>query len=372
MKRMIHFEIRKLLDRKIIIALAVLLAVNIGYIFLSHYRTIDDDFYHGKKEIIKNVEGRITQEKVDFLSTGLKKNRDLVESGNFDTEHKDPSTYTGYVYGDMNAFEEVYNDVKRVYDYQDMIKAKMVIIDENIERSGSTNQFSLFLKDRLENRKLSSYYDTQGAEAYLGYSQSFVFMIIVNINGVVNYLYYDRNYEMHMLVQITRNGRNKLKLVRYLVMTGFAFVTALLFTACDCLCFHFIYGIDGLTNPVYSLPAYSMSYFEMPLYAFMIVSACIKMILVLIIVSLIVCLAKKIRSGYITIVLSFAASLMIWQNLCVDHDGTLSIIHMLKTFSVHEIFSSYIHDIFIFVLVSMLTLIGLFYLSVRKERYHHD
>ena len=167
MKKMIRFEIKKAFDKKILFSVIVLLVINVGYIVLSNYNEEMKDFYYGKTQIVNKVNGKITQEKVNFLLDGLEKNKNLVENGDFDTEKKDKNTYTGYVYGDMNAFEEIYTDLKRVYDYSSGIDEKIAIINENIQRSNNTIKYSLFLKERLEGRNISSYYDTEGIESYL-------------------------------------------------------------------------------------------------------------------------------------------------------------------------------------------------------------
>ena len=93
MKKMIRFEIKKAFDKKILFSVIVLLVINVCYIVLSNYNEEMKDFYYGKTQIVNKVNGKITQEKVNFLLDGLEKNKNLVENGDFDTEKKDKNTY---------------------------------------------------------------------------------------------------------------------------------------------------------------------------------------------------------------------------------------------------------------------------------------
>ncbi|MEY8301286.1 hypothetical protein [Thomasclavelia ramosa] len=372
MKKMIRFEIKKAFDKKILFSVIVLLVINVGYIVLSNYNEEMKDFYYGKTQIVNKVNGKITQEKVNFLLDGLEKNKNLVENGDFDTEKKDKNTYTGYVYGDMNAFEEIYTDLKRVYDYSSGIDEKIAIINENIQRSNNTNKYSLFLKERLEGRNISSYYDTEGIESYLSYSYSFIFIIIIVVLGGVNYLYYDKRHDMEDMIHITSNGRNRIRKIRYNIMIFFTILISLLFFVSDYLGFYFLYNIDGLTNPIYSLPSYSMSYFEMPIFLLVIITILLKMLGIIVICNFILYLSKKVKSSYITILTSLFIALFLWKNIYTSNDTILSIITILKTFSVHKIFFFYVNDIYIIIAGLCALMVGVSYLYLRRDKMVYD
>lgn len=372
MKKMIRFEIKKAFDKRILFSVIVLLIINVGYIVFSNYNEEMKDFYYGKTQIVNKVKGKITQEKVDFLLDGLEKNKNLVDNGDYDTEKKDKNTYTGYVFGDMNAFEEVYTDLKRVYDYSSDIDGKIAIINENIQRSNNTNQYSLFLKDRLEGRNISSYYDTEGIESYLSYSYSFIFIIIIVVLGEVNYLYYDKKHDMEDMIHITSNGRNKIRKTRYNIMIFFTILVSLLFFVSDYLSFYFLYNINGLTNPIYSLPSYSMSYFEMPIFLLMIVMTLLKILSIIVISCFILYLSKKVKSSYATILISLFMALFLWKNIYTSNDTIISIIRILKTFSVHKILSFYVNDIYIIIAGLCVLMVSFSYLYLRRDKMVYD
>lgn len=369
MKKMIHFEIRKILDKKMILIIMSFLIINIGNIIFSNCTEISSDFYRGKKQIINQVEGIITQEKVDFLANGLKKNTNLVENGNYDTEKKNENTYTGYVYGDMNAFDEVLTSIQNTYDYHKYINDKISIIDENIDRSHNKNAYSMFLKSRIEGRYIMSFYDSQGIEAYLNYSYTFIFLIILVILGGVNYLYYDRNYDMENMIQITKNGKKNIRRIRYLVMFSFSIIISLIFFISEYICFATLYDINGLFNPIYSLPNYSMSYFNMPILLMIIILIITKILGILCLSSVILLCSQKIKFSYFTIAINFIISLFIWNTLFITNTSPLSIVHLFQNFSVHKILSIYINDIYIiFIGLSLILccISGLYFIKGKK------
>lgn len=146
MKKMMFFEIKKLYDKKLLVVFVVLLFFNMVHI-ISESSEVRSDSYRGKRLIINEVEGKITQDKVDFLLDGYNKNSALVAAGEYDTEERDPNTYTGYVFGDMNMFNEIYTDLKRVYEYSNDMETRIKILDENIERDPRSIERSSFHKE---------------------------------------------------------------------------------------------------------------------------------------------------------------------------------------------------------------------------------
>lgn len=362
MKKMIRFEIKKLIDRKVLIVFLVLFIFNAIHIISLHINDVSSQFYQGKRKIVETVEGSITQEKVNFLFDGLKKNTQLVDAGEYDSENGDENTYTGYIFGDMNAFEEVYTDLKRVYEYSYNIDTKLSIIDENIERGHQSHSYSSFLKNQLDGRTISSYYDTQGIQEYLNYSDSIIFIFIFILFGGVNYLYYDRNHDMEKMLNITKYGRFKLKLLRFMILNIFVIVSSLAFLISDYICFSLLYNINGVFNPIYSLPNFHSTYFDISIFSHMALQILLKLLGISCISCLMLLLSKRIKTSYIVLVLCFVISLFMWSNLYTIN-SSFSILNLSQIFSVHNILSFYIHDIFLIAigLVFLLIVMSLCY-----------
>ncbi len=362
MKKMTHFEIKKLIDKKILIVFVLLLIFNIGHIIFTHIDDVSSQFYQGKKKIVEKVKGTITQEKVNFLYKGLERNSKLVEAGAYDSENGDENTYTGYIFGDMNAFEEIYTDLQRVYEYSQEIEKKIVIIDENIERSQQSDSYSSFLKSKLNGRYMSSYYDTQGIKYFLDYSDSLIFIFVFIIFGGINYLYYDRNCDMEKMINITKYGRFKLKVLRYIILNVFVIISSLIFFLSDYISFSLLFDIEGLMNPIYSLSNFYSSYFDLSILSFILLQGILKLLFVSCMSCLMLYLSKKIRINYIVLVICFIVSFCIWTNF-FDIKSTFSVLKLSQSFSMYKIFSFYIHDIFLvaFVLCILFFIMSLLY-----------
>lgn len=349
MKKMTHFEIKKLIDKKVIIVFVILFILNVGNIIFNHIDAVSSQFNQGKNEIVEKVEGQITQEKVDFLLDGLERNTKLVNAGEYDSEHGDENTYTGYIFGDMNAFEEVYTDLKRVYDYSEDINEKLSVINENVERTQQSDSYSLFLKDQLNGRYISSYYDTQGIQCYINYSDSLIFIFIFIIFMGINYLYYDRNHDMEKMIGITRYGRFKLKLMRYIMLNIFVVFSSLVFFLSDYICFSLLYSIKGIFNPIYSLSIFSATYFDISILSYVIFQALLKLLGILCISCFMLFLSRKIKTSYIISILCFITSLLMWSSLYTT-GSELSILNLSQEFSMHKILLFYIHDVFLIII----------------------
>lgn len=367
MKKMIHFEIKKLIDRKVIILFLLLFIFNIAYIGLSNINSISSQFYHGKREIIKEVEGQITQDKVDFLLDGLTKNNKLVDEGQYDSEKGDEDTYTGYIYGDMNAFEEVYTDLKRVYDYNNNIDKKVTIINENIAKNNQMEDYPLFLKNKLEGRYITSYYDTEGVQKYLSYSASIIFILFIVLFTGINYLYYDQSFQMKNMISITKNGRFKLKLLRYILLHVFAFIISLIFFLFDYFIFSLLYDISGLWNPIYSLPSFSSTYFDISVFSYVILQAFTKVLIIECVCCFMVLLSNKIYNSYMCMVTCFGVSVITWLNMYKTENHAFSIQNISQTFSTHKILSFFTHDLYLIILSLSLLFMCMSLLHLRKD-----
>lgn len=349
---MIRFEGKKLLDKKVLIVFIVLLLLNISNIISLNIHEVTSQFYQGKKEIIECVEGVITQEKVTFLFEGLAKNTELVNAGMYDSENGDENTYTGFIYGDMAAFEEVYTDLKRVYDYRDMVAGKLVILEENIERANQANlgsegfgaSYSGFVKNQLEDRAIVSYYDTEGLECYFDYAGSYLFICIFLVFTGINYLYYDRKYDMEKTIYVTSRGRFQLQFMRYSICSVFALIVSVIFLLSDYLCFWFLYDIKGLHNPMYSLSDFAFTSLNISIAAYILLQAFLKIVSVLCINSLMLFLSKKMKVNYVVVVFCFLTTLILWRTFYTT-EGLLSIYELSKEFSVHKICGFYAQDI---------------------------
>ena len=345
MKKMIHFEFKKLVEQKFILILLALLFINVLHITLINRSEVNSPLHRGKNKILDKVEGPFSQEKVNFIQTELNKNKALVEQGDYDTNETDPSTYTGYVFGDMNAFMEIYNDMIRVYNYSDVVNEKLLIQNENLAR-GHQNHLSTFLEKIWSGRDIHEYYDTSGIQKYLDYSNStlFSFAFIIFISS--HYLYYDQHYEMEHLIHATKHGKNTLKYTRYTVLSIATVVVVLSLVLSDLIGFVSIFRLNGLLNPIYSVQGFQLSSLNISILLFMFLKVLVQIIFGLLLALFMMYLSKIIRSNYVTTVLSFIFAMYMWLKLFSLFNAT-SLIHQAKQFSIFKLGSYYIQNVWL-------------------------
>lgn len=75
----------------------------------------------------------------------------LVNENKYSSEEVDDDTYTGYVYGDMSVFQDIYNEMYTAALYNESISEKLDIIEENISnaKQGSSKAVYEELKERM-------------------------------------------------------------------------------------------------------------------------------------------------------------------------------------------------------------------------------
>lgn len=371
MKKIVHFELKKFFNKKFFLVMIGLLVLNVFNIMFTHLPAKTSQFYQGKLKIIDQVAGVITQEKIDFLVAGINRNTTLVESGSYDSKQGDDGTYTGYVYGDMNAFTEVYHELKERYLYQEDITKKLIILNENIERSGHENDYSRLIKKQLENRYIHTYYDTSGIQQYLDYTDSILFIIVVIIFKMTHYLYYDQRFAMEPLVFVTKHGRTTVKKVKWLLTTFSTVTVAMIFFITDFISFSLIYPMDGLFEPIYSVQTFAMTFFNCSIGSYIGLLLIIKLLSLLFLGQLILLAQRKIKNSYLTTVLSLLVSILIWY-LLFSSNTQYTITILGKSFAVHQVFGRYIHDDILLVIIFSIFILAISGVYLYKGRYKYD
>ena len=105
------FEVKKLVCKRIVYVIVVLsMLINGIYCFNSADRINSKKYKNAsecQKNIYKKIEGKITQDKADFISTEYERLKKTIESGDYSKEY-DETTYSGYIFLDYNIFKEIY------------------------------------------------------------------------------------------------------------------------------------------------------------------------------------------------------------------------------------------------------------------------
>ena len=204
--RAIRFEIKKIFTKSTLVLLLILLFANTINIAVNYNQTSDEIYERGYSNVYNRVKGTITNDKISFIAKNLEKMTNLVNENKYSSEEVDDDTYTGYVYGDMSVFQDIYNEMYTAALYNESISEKLAIIEENISnaKQGSSKAVYEELKERMINRVILKYYNTAGMEAYLDYDFSTILIILLVITCVVQLYTIDRKSEMLLLIGTTK------------------------------------------------------------------------------------------------------------------------------------------------------------------------
>ncbi|WP_249029588.1 hypothetical protein [Tannockella kyphosi] len=273
---MIVYEYKKLINLKSILFLFVLIVINCAYIIQTNDFGDMESYYQGYQEVVSIVEGPITQQNVDFIYDERQAAIDIVQVGNYETEVFDESTYTGYIYADMNMLDELYQDLQRVYLYGSSMDEKITVLEENIEKNIVDEEYYTALINILSNRQLTEYYDTMGVETYINYSFSSLLLLFFIVMIVSKYMYYEKDNNMDSIILTTSLGRRKLKEVKIIIIFIFISLVTVLFSCCDFIMHDFIYQINGLSNPIYSLSSFASTSLTLSIFQFIILQTVLK------------------------------------------------------------------------------------------------
>ena len=177
------YELKKIFSKKVVIVLMVaFLLLDIMKIYMLYFETIKiDTLYEGRNKIICEIRGPITEEKLSFIVEKKRELEELVSSRAYSTEYN-PSTYSGYEFGDYIIFRDVYDDLDYAYHYSDFLEQIRLKANENMElfpnnspEFKSAKKISEIYKDR----EILDYYDFTGYESFLFYDFSSLLVLLL-------------------------------------------------------------------------------------------------------------------------------------------------------------------------------------------------
>lgn len=369
MNNLTRYEIKKMLDKKSILIILLLLAFNVLHIINLNYDVITDGFYQGKQKLVDEVSGKITVDKVSFIKEGMVSNQERVEQGLNDPLNGNEGTYTGYYFGDMNAFSEIYKDMERIYNYDSLMKNKVEIIRENSRHSGFNDSVTRNTLEDMDNRIITQYYDTYGLENYFSYNDSLIFVGIIIMYLSINYLYFDQSYEMNTIVGSTVIGKSKYHSVKRRMTIRLTLIASAAFLLIDLVTYSVLFNIKGWHNPIYSLPSYQYSYFNISI-LFMIFIQGFEKIIILVMFSIFIYLISKfVRSHYQCGVFALLMLGLLWLNVFskTSKYSYLKITQTLLPLAVIRFSEKYL--LFISV-IFLLIMLAYYRFTFRKMRNH--
>lgn len=304
--RAIRFEIKKIFTKSTLVLLLILLFANTINIAVNYNQTSDEIYERGYSNVYNRVKGTITNDKISFIAKNLEKMTNLVNENKYSSGEVDDDTYTGYVYGDMSVFQDIYNEMYTAALYNESISEKLAIIEENISnaKQGSSKAVYEELKERMINRVILKYYNTAGMEAYLDYDFSTILIILLVITCVVQLYTIDRKSEMLLLIGTTKKYYEQYTRGKLLSVFFIIFFSVIFFRLVDYVIFKQFNYVEGFLNPLYSLPYFNFTYSNITIIGYLLVDIIYKILIIYFFALIIIVLSKFIKKSFILVGIS--------------------------------------------------------------------
>ncbi|MGO5175127.1 ABC transporter permease [Ruminococcus sp. LCP21S3_E8] len=331
--RIICSEIKKLFKSKIIIvALLLFIALDFTNIYRNYnvssgFRDMSKVVTEARVVLQKNLDGKITDEKVNLIKTQVEKLSKL-ESGEFSRQKEPDSQFmTGYAYYDSYLWGIFNNYIDRSQQYSEELSEKLDTSKENIDYYKGRNDYyvreNTLYQDTYSKRQIEEIYDTENLPDYFQYSFSAILIIIMLLLGVVPVFSGECESDMDIILNTTPLGRRKTILGKISSTLIYTVLVTLIFSACDFIAFLVFGNMDGLNQKLYALDMFNYAPVDMKVWQFILVMFAIKL-LGMIILSLVFLLCSRLFKNsvtpFITGMIIFVL-LMLCRTLFTTHTG---------------------------------------------------
>lgn len=326
--KILYYEVRKCFLRKSVFAiLGILLILNAVFSYVQYRQAgsgFSDDFTHhiaadGQwdywQKLHQELDGEITKEKVRSVTQDYKKYQTLINQGDYSVEY-DPSTNTGYVFGDYSLLNTYfYKPLRYLVSYQDENSLLIKHARENVlfyEEQG--NNFEMeknqYIINKYQDRNPLVFYDTQGWKRLFEYDFSDVLIFIMMFLCIVPCFYLERKGEMEQIILSTSKGKCSYIFAKYLSFYLCATILVLIFSIYNYAIMDCLYGLSGGNMKLFSLKEFQYTPLNLSMlefYILLIVFRCIALCGIVTIFGVI----AKIFSNVITIFLVMIAFVIV-------------------------------------------------------------
>lgn len=367
------YEFRKItLKKSVIIALILFSIIDVYKISIEFNNTgrINNDYNNGYWKAYKKAEGVMNDSSLNFVIDGYKRNSEIVQSGNYDTEHKQSNTYTGFVFGDMNMFKELFDAMDYQYNYNKVIDGCVDIAEDNIGFYQSKNNQYEVLNNRkivktYKGRNITEFYDTDGFSKYFHYDFSSLLILCLLILGLVPVFSYEREIEMDKLLLTSKNGRQRTVLAKISAAFVFIVIVSLILFIIDFAGFSYFFKLLGAGNPIYSIKDFKLSPLTITIFEYIFLSGILKLLGFLVIGSVILTCSSMFSDALFPFVLS--SGIIALLIVLSDFDFLFNSIMMLKNrvflmdYQVTNLFGNPVLSLTIMIIIMLISLFVLIF-----------
>lgn len=308
MVMMIKYELKKVLRSKSLIALlGVLLFLNAAQIIYKVYPDCHGSLYEGKKKILAEIEGPITQENYDFLLNNYNTTQQKVEAGDYQTNRIDKNTYSGYVFGDNQLFSELFEDYKNCINYSDSIKNIITIAKENkqLTTNDSWKEYNNELLKTYKERNLSYYYDYTLINSYLNYNFSFLLSLVLIIMLTTVIFLKEKQEGTVIYYKLVRNGKKKIFLPKIIILILISGLISIIFSLETFIIYFFLGANKGWLQPLYAIADFKFSASSISIASYIIINNLMQILGCMLFALTVMTVFKFIKYNYQGVIIGF-------------------------------------------------------------------
>ncbi|MBR5994229.1 MAG: hypothetical protein IK018_10520 [Lachnospiraceae bacterium] len=299
---MFKFELLKLFKEKLLwISLAALMVFNSLFIRVTFFVVDDSQAMRAKAACF----GEINSNNVSAVLERKNSLEDKVLNGVFSTEY-DETLYTGYEFSEYWTFNEIFQEMKRRYEYGEVMEKKASICLENAEyykkRNTGLYKFNLKLAKNFSGRKITEYYDTRNLELFLNYDVGVVCALAFMMVAMTLSFDRERRKNTAGIIGSCVETLNGICVIKIFVCIFVTIVGYLAIETATAVSFGIIDYPRQLLLPLYSINGFEMTYTNDSIMGFIVKRFFVRSLAVIDIGAVFFVLIKFIKNRYLLLV----------------------------------------------------------------------
>ncbi len=244
---MFQYEIHKLFFNKgLLLGIVFLLLFNGANIFKQHYPTMEGEpVYVVCLKIYQELKGRDIEESLQIMK---KKQENIAQLPEEKIE-----LYSA-------VYEEILNELNEMKGCKG---AGRELRDKSYKKAEAYREQNTYLfqinskiAELYSEREIREFHNVSKITEFINYKFSYILIIFLIILGGLEIFVYDKESGAWQVMKTTRNGRKKIAGIKIIVMQLYVIMLAVIFGACNFLCFKLCYGFEGIGQPMYAIPEY--------------------------------------------------------------------------------------------------------------------
>lgn len=352
---LIRQEYRKMfLKKSLLVVLIVLSAINaikIGteYKYNAYYggtsvRTQNEKAAYSRL-YTEEYSGAITDEKISRLMDYINSHYSEAVQSTYDKTEDFDKYLSGTWFGDYHAYYfKLYLPYKYAYEYRgyaDRIAAKVVENVSFYRQYGNAYEVdrNYRIAKQYSNRKITEFYDTEGAKVYLNYDFSSLLILIILVYALTPVFVGERLSGMQTIISVSRFGSGSVAAAKLISSEIYAVGVTAWFKLLDIVQHGILYSCDGLNLPIYAIEQFKATPLTLSIWQYILVDFGSKLLAVTFFTALIL-LISVVCDNWIS---AFSTEIGIIGALIVIYDflPQFNCIDPVSLLTSREIFSGY-------------------------------